>query len=311
MAKTRNGVIRAAGGIVWRPTTNGGGEPSVEIALIHRPQYDDWSLPKGKLAPGESEIEGALREVYEETGFRVHLGRPLGEVRYTKQTSDGPKPKVVRYWAMQVDGGAFFPNREVDDLVWVSPAEAEVLLTHDHDKGILDRFVRGPVLTRTVLLVRHGSAGDAAHWSGDDRLRPLDDVGRRQAGDLVRFLARFNPDKIVSADFVRCTQTVQPFSEATGIPIDIEPLLSETGYPGNEESAIKYIREVGSPGEAIVMCTQGAVVPDVVERIALADHIDLPESPVAKKGSVWALSFDGEQLVGAEYFPPPAEELSD
>src|ERR671919_800445 len=90
MAKRMNGAIRAAGGVLWRSISKDrGGEPVVEVAVIHRPRYDDWSLPKGKLAPGESEIEGAVREVWEETGFRVRMGRPIGEIRYLKRNSFG------------------------------------------------------------------------------------------------------------------------------------------------------------------------------------------------------------------------------
>ena len=83
----------------------------MEVAIIHRPRYDDWSLPKGKLAPGESHIEGALREVHEETGFRVQPGRSLGEVRYLKESGGGAREKVVHYWAMRAISGVFSPNR--------------------------------------------------------------------------------------------------------------------------------------------------------------------------------------------------------
>src|SRR5690606_11312898 len=108
--------IRAAGGVLWRHAPGDGGR--VEVAVIHRPRYDDWSLPKGKLAAGESELEAAVREIREETGFHVRVGRPLGVTRYSKETVSGARPKVVRWWAMQGEGGGFSPTREVDDLVW-------------------------------------------------------------------------------------------------------------------------------------------------------------------------------------------------
>jgi 8-oxo-(d)GTP phosphatase len=132
--------IRAAGGVVWRP----GPREDVEVAIIHRPRYDDWSIPKGKLAPGEPEVEGAIREVMEETGYRVRLGRPLGEVRYLKSSGDIERPKVVRYWAMEAAGGSFARTREVDELRWLPVAEAKKIVTHDHDRGILTRFESGP-----------------------------------------------------------------------------------------------------------------------------------------------------------------------
>jgi len=212
-----NDTIRAAGGVLWRSAgSDRAGEPAVEVALIHRPRYDDWSLPKGKLSPGESDIEGAIREVWEETGYRVRLGRALGEIRYNKRSRWGTRPKVVRYWAMHAEGGSFIPTNEVDELRWVSLGEAHDLLTYDRDREILAKFVRGPALVRTVLLVRHGTAGERSKWTGDDRLRPLDERGRIQAEGLVRILSRFEVREIFSADFVRCVETVQPLAQPGG-----------------------------------------------------------------------------------------------
>ena len=138
--------IRAAGGVLWRSAGEKNGGPLIEVAVIHRPRYDDWSLPKGKLAPGESEVEGAIREVFEETGHRVRLGQPLGKACYTKTSGNAVRPKVVRYWSMEAEAGVFVPGREVDDLRWVSLAEAADMLTHPRDRELLDRFVRGPSL---------------------------------------------------------------------------------------------------------------------------------------------------------------------
>ena len=312
MAKRVNGAIRAAGGVLWRSiSTDRGGEPLVEVALIHRPRYDDWSLPKGKLAPGESEIEGAVREVWEETGFRVRMGRPIGEIRYMKRNSWGEeRPKVVRYWAMHADGGQFLPNNEVDELRWLPLNEARELLTHPRDREILEKFVRGPALLRTVLLVRHATAGNRAEWTGDDHLRPLDERGRRQAEGLVRVLARFEVREIVSADFVRCVESVEPLADAIGLTIKQEPLLSELGYPGHEDAAVELIRGLGATDSSAVACTQGDVIPDLLKRLARTDHVDLPESLAYKKASTWVLSFDGERLFAAHHIPPPRIEDS-
>lgn len=306
VAGMSDNVIRAAGGVLWRSAgPDLGGERVVEVALIHRPRYDDWTLPKGKLSPGESDIEGAIREVWEETGFRVRLGRALGEIRYSKQTRWGLRPKVVRYWAMHAEGGAFIPNSEVDELRWVSLDEAHDLLSFDRDREVLDKFVRGPAVVRTVLLVRHAAAGERSKWKGDDRLRPLDERGRLQAEGLVRVLARFEVREIFSADFVRCVETVEPLAESIGLAIKEEPLLSEFGYPGHESEAADMVRGLGSADTATVACTQGDVIPDLMGRLAAEDHIDLPEPLLYKKGSTWVLSFDGDRLFGADYIPPP------
>jgi 8-oxo-(d)GTP phosphatase len=302
-------TIRAAGGVLWRSAgTDRGGEPAVEVALIHRPRYDDWSLPKGKLSPGESDIEGAIREVWEETGYRVRLGRALGEIRYQKQSRWGTQPKVVRYWAMHAEGGSFIRNNEVDELRWVSLDEAHDLLSYARDRDVLEKFVRGPALVRTVLLVRHGSAGNRSEWTGDDRQRPLDERGRQQAEGLVRTLSRFDVREIFSADFVRCIETVLPLAESVGLPIKEEPLLSELGYPGHEAEATEMVRHLGSPDAATVACTQGDVIPDLLGRLANEDHVDLPDPLPYKKASTWVLSFDGDRLFGADYIPPPPTE---
>jgi 8-oxo-(d)GTP phosphatase len=301
--------IRAAGGVLWRAERRDRtGEPLVEVAIIHRPRYDDWTLPKGKLSPGESEIEGAVREVWEETGYRAHVGRGIGEIRYTKRTRWGPRPKVVRYWAMHADAGQFIANNEVDELRWLPLDEAVRLLSYERDKEVLEKFVRGPALIRTVLLVRHGTAGDSTKWTGDDRVRPLDERGRAQADALVRVLSRFEVHEIYSADFVRCVETVVPLADSLGLVVKEEPLLSELGYPGHEDEAVDFIRHLGAPDGAVAASSQGDVIPDLLHRLADADAVDLPDPLQYKKGSTWVLSFDGDRLFTADHIPPPTIE---
>lgn len=296
--------IQAAGGVVWRVANDSGGA-SVEVAVIHRPRYDDWSLPKGKLAPGETHLEGAIREVHEETGYRVQPGRSLGEVRYLKKSGGAAREKVVHYWAMRAIGGAFSPSREVDEMRWLSIDDARETITRGTDREVLERFAQRPAMTGSVLLVRHSSAGSRSKWDGDDDLRPLDEAGEEQAEELVRLLSRFEVDEIQSADLVRCIETVRPLSESIGVPVHENRLLSEAGFPGNESRAVELIRDLGRPGRAAVVCTQGGVVDGLVERLAEADEVELAEPSSLKKGGVWALSFDDHRLVGAERLPPP------
>jgi 8-oxo-dGTP diphosphatase len=123
--------VKAAGGVVWRRS-----DGDVEIAVVHRPRYDDWSLPKGKLDEGEGFEDAALREVEEETGLRCRLGRELGETHYEDRKG---RPKVVRYWAMTDCDGEFEPNEEVDELRWVPIADAKGVLTYDFDRELVDR----------------------------------------------------------------------------------------------------------------------------------------------------------------------------
>jgi 8-oxo-(d)GTP phosphatase len=298
-------VIHAAGGVVWRTKSENEQPSDVEVAIVHRPRYDDWTIPKGKCGRGEPIVECAIREVFEETGYRVRLGRYLGEAHYMKVSAGEERPKVVYYWSLRADGGLFTPTQEVDGLRWLTVDEARPMLTRSTDRAILDRFAEGPVFTSTVLLVRHASAGSRSGWVGDDRARPLDSKGLEQAEQMVRLLSRFGVGRIISADFVRCVQTVEPLSEAIGIPIEEESLESELGYPGNEAAALELVRSVGSPESAVVISSQGGVIPDILERLAKEDDFDLPGDFVAKKGSTWALSFGGQRLAAAEYFPAP------
>ena len=302
-------VIQAAGGVVWRTTSTVGQPDNVEVAIVHRPRYGDWSIPKGKRGRGEPLVECAIREVFEETGYRVRLGRFLGEAHYMKISGAEERPKVVYYWSLRADAGLFTPTQEVDGLRWLTIEDARSMLTRATDKEILDRFAEGPIFTSTVLLVRHASAGSSSDWEGDDRVRPLDSKGWEQSEQLVRLLSRFSVGKIISADFVRCVQTVEPLSEAIGIPIEEEPLLSELGYPGNEAVAVDLVRSVGTPDSAVVICSQGGAIPDLLERLAKEDDFDLPKDFETKKGSTWSLSFDGPRLAAAEYFSPPETGL--
>ena len=303
-------LIRAAGGVLWRSLSGAPDDGEIEVALVHRPRYDDWSLPKGKLATGESEIDGAVREVLEETGFHVRVGRSLGETRYLKEQDRVVRPKVVHWWAMEATSGAFVSTREVDQLRWVHPSTAGDLLTRPTDRDVLELFTSGPAPRRMVLIVRHGSAGSRATWQGDDRTRPLDACGWAQAEGLVRFLAHFDPTEIMAADFVRCLQTVEPLAAAMVLPIRAEPILSEAGYPGREDEAVALLREIGGSNGAAVACSQGDVIPDLLSRLASADAVELPPS-ANRKASTWALAFDGSRLVTSEHFPPPAAAAAD
>ena len=305
-----NPTIRAAGGVLWRSVSSGADDGSIEVALIHRPRYDDWSLPKGKLAGGESEIDGAIREVLEETGFHVRVGRSLGESHYLKEQDGVVRPKVVRWWAMEATTGAFVPTREVDELRWFAPDEAAKLLTRPTDRELLDRFVGSPAPRRMVLMVRHGSAGSRSTWQGDDGARPLDTCGWAQAESLVRFLAHFDPTEIMAADVVRCAQTVEPLAAAMVLPVRPEPILSEAGYPGREDEAVALLREIGGSKGAAVVCSQGDVIPDLLSRLAAADGVVLPSAP-NRKASTWALAFNDRRLVTTEYFPPPEAAAAD
>ncbi|MBI3687029.1 MAG: NUDIX hydrolase [Actinobacteria bacterium] len=290
--------IRAAGGLLWR--TNG---RRTELAIVHRSRYDDWSLPKGKLAAGEHALPGACREVTEETGYRPVVGQRLPEVAYHSLAG----PKTVQYWTMSAHSGSFTPSEEVDDLVWLPPVDALDLLTYPRDAGVINDLgltTDHRVLHHdgAVLLVRHAKAGSRASWSGDDLLRPLDPVGQEQSEQLRRVLRCFGPGQIWSADPVRCIQTVEPLAAELGLPVRIEPALSERGYAADPPGGARLVRELATTsGGPVVVCTQGGALPDIVA--SLADQDGLPLRGLrSRKGSTWALFFRGGRLIAADYY---------
>lgn len=296
--------VRAAGAVLWRDTSERGGAPgrpaSAEIAVIHRPRYDDWSLPKGKLDPGETEPVAAVREIHEETGYTAVLGRRLGRVSY-------PIPqgtKRVWYWAAKSTGGDFCPNDEVDKLVWLPVDAAMDQLQYPDDRKVLRRFAERPFDTKRVLVVRHGTAGRRSRYKGDDRKRPLDKRGRAQAESLVAQLMAFGATTLYAADRVRCHQTIEPLAQELDQVIHNEPLLTEESYAADHKATRKRVLEIADgPGNPVI-CTQGKVIPGLIawwcERAKVR-----PETSGNRKGSTWVLSLSGGELVAADYLHSP------
>ena len=288
-----NRIVYAAGAVLWRSCASG---PAAEVAVIHRPRYDDWSLPKGKIDPGETAPVAAVREVWEETGHHAVLGRRLISVSYP--VAQGIKK--VDYWAARSTGGEFAPGPEVDELIWLPVADAMRRLSYPHDRKVLGRFVKKPADTHSVLIVRHGTAGSRSRFSGDDALRPLDKRGRAQAEALVPQLLAFGATDVYAADRVRCRQTVEPIAAELGVPIHDEADLTEEAYakdPGRgRERALQIAAQPGTP----VICTQGKVIPDLVTWWCERDGLRPDKSP-NDKGSTWALSLVDGRLTAADH----------
>ncbi|MER7010121.1 NUDIX hydrolase [Saccharopolyspora sp. NPDC000359] len=297
--------VRAAGAVLWR---DGRGGP--EVAVVHRPRYDDWSLPKGKLDPGELPAHAAAREVAEETGFSCVLSRFLTRVHYAVPAPGGTAPKVVDYFTARADGGAFAPNGEVDELRWLPAPAARELLSYPHDGRVLDAFEELPAELATVLLVRHAKAGKRSEWTGDDVLRPLTAAGQRQRDALHSLLPLFGPTRVHSAPRLRCEETVAPIAADLGIGISTEPLFSEEGYRADPAAAVAQMLRVAAGAGPALVCSQGGVIPDLVARLvdssALSGRPGLRPGEVAsRKGSVWTLSFRRTPVTGNGSAPQP------
>ena len=273
--------VRAAGGAVLRV----GPGRQIEVLLVHRPGHRDWTLPKGKVEPGEAEDACALREVAEETGFDCLLGPELGASRY--QDARG-RDKRARYWAMTVREGAFRSNPEVDEVRWVPLPAAGQQLSYPTDRAILGAIE--PALRPLVLLVRHAKAAGRAGWSGDDRLRPLDGRGRRQAEAMAAPLAGYGPTRLVSSPHVRCVQTLEPLAALVAMPVERDDAIAEGA---SAAQALDLLGRIG-PGP-VVLCTHV----DVVEAL-LGD--DAPK----EKASTWLLTRRDGGIRPVRYWPPLA-----
>ena len=285
-----NDVIRAAGGVIFRRRSG-----VLETLIVHRPRYDDLTLPKGKAHEGEPIETTALREIREETGVTGELGPELKSVSYTDPLG---RPKMVRYWLVRADGAeAFRPDHEVDALSWVSVEAAPATLTNEHDREVLAEAAR---LTEPLYVVRHAKAGSRAEWRGDDRDRPLSVKGERQAKGLVAAFRGRAVDRILSSPVRRCVQTVGPLAQDRGLDIEEVPWLLE-GTDGR--MLLETIRML--PGPA-VLCAHGDAIPEVVRPLA-EDGVPVEGPMVWKKGSTWVLDRDLGFPSRLRYEPPPRD----
>ena len=297
-AKEFHRTTLAAGAVIWR-----GSPQDPEIALIHRPHYDDWSLPKGKVDPGESLPTTAAREILEETGFSVRLGKLIGKVTYPVQG----RTKVVYYWVAKYLGGTYSANSETDELRWLPIDEAQDLLSYDVDTAVVAKAakrLRIAPATR-VLYVRHARAHERGSWQGDDNLRPLDKKGRRQAEMLVPMLSAYQPTAIHSALPQRCQQTAAPLADELGKDISINKNFGDEAWENDPEAAKKAFRRVVNDGGVPVIVSQGETIPGIIEDLA-PKFLKKPVDKLKfKKASVWVLSFNNGELTGADYLASP------
>lgn len=281
--------VLAAGGVVLR-----GGPGVRETLLVHRPRYNDWTHPKGKLEAVESFEDAARREVLEETGWRCALGPELPSVTYDDASG---RAKRVRFWAMRPERDeGFTSGREVDEIRWVLAAEAAGVLSYPRD---IDTLRAALALDTPLYVVRHAKAGSRRDWRGNDDDRPITAKGRRQADRLIEHLGLDGIRHVASSPSLRCVQTVVPLADALSLPVEQHEVLREDADPA---AVLAFAAAVDGP---TVLCTHGNIVEDLVQVAAAVQP--LTGSYGWKKGSTWVLERDVGRPVGARYVPPPRD----
>ncbi|MGV8969896.1 MAG: NUDIX hydrolase [Microbacteriaceae bacterium] len=261
--------VLAAGAICWRMV-----DGKVRVLLVHRGDRADVSLPKGKLDPGETLPETAVREIAEETGLSVHLGAPLGTVEYTLS---GGREKVVYYWAAEVSEHAlelahFTPNSEIASLEWTSLAKARKKLSFHHDVALVERFAErikaGTARTFAIIALRHAKAVDPGLWDGPDATRPLMHRGQDQALSIAPGIAAYAPTRIISSTAARCQSTVAPLAKLTGLEVKTTTAISQEAYENGEAAIESVVVKRLKKRATVVLCSHGPVLPEIVSGIA-------------------------------------------
>ncbi len=266
MGSKQGKPVTAAGTVVLRPGTAG----EQEVLLVHRPSYQDWSLPKGKLHADEAMPACAARETEEETAMSVRLGIPVGHIRYPV----GNGHKTAHYWrAHTVNGGRHTANAEIDEVAWVPVSRALTeVLTYADERPLVRQALTLPDSTPLVIL-RHGKAMLRGNWTGRDQARPLDERGRRQARAVAPLLEAYGVGRLASSTSVRCMKTVQPFAKAHRLDVEGWAVLSEeqgTKEPKGVATLMRRLaREASESGVPLAVCGHRPVMPVMLEAVGV------------------------------------------
>ncbi|GAB3244636.1 NUDIX hydrolase [Kineosporia babensis] len=268
-------AVVSAGALCWRRR-----EGVLEVLVVRSARWGDWSWPKGKIEPGETLPECAVREVEEETGVRPLLGRPLPSVGYV--LPDG-RDKTVAYWAAQVlhTSVRTADADEIAEVAWLPVADARKRLTRPSDlpplESLLQYSVAGELDTRALIILRHAKARSRANWPGTEGDRPLTSVGRSQANALPGLLAAWNADNVLSSPWARCMMTLLPYLRVRNPAADpyqgveVLPLLSEQGLRNDPERVPELLRDIiFRQAGSWLICTHRPVLESVVGTLAEA-----------------------------------------
>ncbi|MGB8379941.1 MAG: NUDIX hydrolase [Dermatophilaceae bacterium] len=259
-------TIAAAGTVPWRRS-----DGALQVALVHRPKYDDWSWTKGKLDPDEQWPVAAVRETFEETGLQVRLGSPLPPTQYRVLDRDGtPATKHVRYWAAQVTGGTGLLENEIDQVAWLDPPHAHDRLDYAHDRDQLRAVLRadqaGTLSTWPLVIVRHALAQPRSSWKRADHRRPLVEVGLERSDVVAELLGAYGVTELVTSPAKRCVQTIRPYAVHAGIEPRTKASVSEEGFDRKgPEPARRLMTQLLRGATPTAVCTHGPVLPTILK----------------------------------------------
>ncbi|MFM5904299.1 MAG: NUDIX hydrolase [Microbacteriaceae bacterium] len=262
-------TVYAAGALCWREV-----DGQLLVAVIHRRRYGDWSWPKGKVDPGESLPQAAVREIREETGLKVKLGVHLGTQKYLLPNG---ADKEVHYWAARVSTKSlaesnFKPDEEVEKVEWKTPDELQTLLTYEQDKSFLTTLISlhkdGLLYTKPFILLRHAKATPRGQWPKDEAHRPLLPAGQDQAQALVPILSAYGIKAVVSSPWSRCANTVMPYVRKKGLKLIERGQLSEFGNANGPQRTARTVDKLVATGAATVLCSHRPALPTILDTLA-------------------------------------------
>lgn len=287
-------IVRSAGALVWRlregatpipGTSIPAQRQDIEVLIVHRPRYDDWSWPKGKREPGEAIPATAVREVEEETGVPIRLGAPLTVQRYRLGSG---VTKEVYYWVGFPDVPAETlrarplappaPSKEIDKCQWVGARKAMRLLTRRGDRRLLEelltRLAERTLTTRTVAVLRHAKATKRSQWEGSEMTRPLSRRGSSQVLRLVPALSALGINQIITSPWRRCVATVAPYATLSGTPLKTEASFTEDAYredPSRMRGVIRGLlseSQLDQPAAPLAICVHRPTIPGIIGELA-------------------------------------------
>lgn len=262
-------TVYAAGVVCWRIKNS-----NLEVALVHREQYKDWGFPKGKQDPGETLAETAVRETFEEAGFKVKLDQKLGIISYKLPNGEN---KEVHYWASlgtpkAIKKSKFEPNQEIASIDWVNAKKAIGLLTYQHDKELLVRVIdlhkKSELETKALIVLRHAPATSRLGWFGYDGERTLTEEGLRVAKRLVPLLSAFGPKRLVTSPWKRCVDTIEPFAKRKKLKLIQRFQLSEKKNTDRPKSTENVVKDEIFKAKNSLICSHRPALPSILDEIA-------------------------------------------